>query len=680
MDFKYRSEIDGLRAIAVIPVVFFHAGFNFFSGGYVGVDVFLVISGYLITTIILKELESKTFSIANFYERRARRILPALVFVILITSVLSFIFLTRSELSGYFRSVIATLLFYSNFYFWKTSPYFISESDLEPLLHTWSLSIEEQFYLLFPLLLIFFFKYLKKYIFFLLSLGFILSFLLCQFLALKTSGNNFNFYFTFSRAWELALGAIAAYYLFYNKLILSNNFKNTFSLIGFLLILFPIFLFDRQTLYPSYFTLIPTIGTVLIIIFADEQTLVKKFLSTKILVGVGLISYSFYLWHQPLLAYGRISFEDFSNQYKLLAILIALVLSFFSYNYIEKIFRNKNKIDVKFLSKTLILSIFLLVLFAQINQKFFSTKNSSELLLAKLLSKSQAVYFTKMDERQFIKSRILYETLDPKIIIIGSSRVMQLSNDNFNQQILNLGVSGASVEDQITITAMALERFSPDKILLAADPWLFNKNNGQSRWKSISSEYKNASKNIQQMNNEYKILKKDSINEVYNFYERFLNNFYNYLNIRKLDLDLKRSEIKNNTKQIILRDGKIVYGKEKGKEKIKERIIDYAMYSYEFSEDNYKNYIKFIEYLTKVQKKDVILFLTPYHLSSYNLTIQTKPFYLELEKKFRELSKEMNIQIVGSYNLLLTDCKENEFYDYQHPNEDCVKKITSKID
>ena len=678
MDFKYRSEIDGLRAIAVIPVVFFHAGFNFFSGGYVGVDVFLVISGYLITTIILRELESKTFSIANFYERRARRILPALVFVIIITSILSFIFLTKSELSGYFRSVIATLLFYSNFYFWKTSPYFRSESDLEPLLHTWSLSIEEQFYLLFPLLLIFSFKYLKKYIFFLFSLGFILSFLLCQFLALKTSG-NFNFYFTFSRAWELALGAIAAYYLFYNKLVLSNNFKNTFSLIGLLLILFPVFLFDRQTLYPSYFTLIPTIGTVLIIIFADEQTLVKKFLSTKLLVGVGLISYSFYLWHQPLLAYGRMSFENFSNQYKLLAILIALILSFFSYNYIEKIFRNKNKINVKFLSKTLITSIFLLILFAQSNQKFFSTKNSSEVLLAKLLSKSEAVYSTKMDERHFIKNRILYETLDPKILIIGSSRVMQLSNDNFDQQILNLGVSGASVEDHIAITAMALERFNPDKILLGADPWLFNKNNGQSRWKSISREYENASKNIQQMNNKYEILKKDSINEVYNFYERFLTIAYNYLNIRKLDLDLKRDEIKNNTKQIILRDGKIVYGKEKREEKIKEKIIDYSMYSYEFSEDNYKNYNRFIEYLTKVEKKDVILFLAPYHLSSYNLTIQAKPFYLEVEKKFRELSKEMSIQIVGSYNLLLTDCKENEFYDNQHPNEDCVKKITSNI-
>ena len=156
MNFKYRGEIDGLRAIAVIPVVFFHAGFDLFSGGYVGVDVFFVISGYLITTIIFKELENKTFSLANFYERRARRILPALIFVIIITTILSFVFLTKSELSGYFRSIIATLLFFSNFYFWKTSPYFSAESDLEPLLHTWSLSIEEQFYVVFPLLMIFF--------------------------------------------------------------------------------------------------------------------------------------------------------------------------------------------------------------------------------------------------------------------------------------------------------------------------------------------------------------------------------------------------------------------------------------------------------------------------------------------------------------------------------------------
>ena len=243
MNLKYRSEIDGLRAIAVIPVVFFHAGFNFFSGGFVGVDVFFVISGYLITTIILRELENKNFSIANFYERRVRRILPVLIFVIFVTSILSFVFLTRSELASYFKSVNATLLFYSNFHFWETAPYFRSESELEPLLHTWSLSIEEQFYIIFPLMLTIVYKYFKKYIIIFFYFSFFSSLFLCHIIALKTGG-AFNFYFTLSRIWELALGGISAYYLLNNKIIASKNLKNLYSIFGLILILF-FFLIDK---------------------------------------------------------------------------------------------------------------------------------------------------------------------------------------------------------------------------------------------------------------------------------------------------------------------------------------------------------------------------------------------------------------------------------------------------
>ena len=153
MHYTYRKDIDGLRALAVLPVIFYHAGFKLFSGGFVGVDIFFVISGYLITNIILKDLSEKKFSIINFYERRARRILPALFTVILATSLLSYIFLTKSELGFYFQSVIATVFFFSNFYFWKNAPYFNSESELQPLLHTWSLSIEEQFYIVFPIIM-----------------------------------------------------------------------------------------------------------------------------------------------------------------------------------------------------------------------------------------------------------------------------------------------------------------------------------------------------------------------------------------------------------------------------------------------------------------------------------------------------------------------------------------------
>ena len=348
---EYRAEIDGLRALAVLPVISFHAGFDIFSGGFVGVDIFFVISGYLITTIIIKDLDNNTFSFKKFYERRARRIFPALIFVILISSIISFIFLTRSELASYFKSVVATLLFFSNFYFYKTTPYFRSESDLEPLLHTWSLSIEEQFYIIFPITLLLFHKFFKRYIFLMLAFGFVASLFICQFLALKTGG-TLNFYFTFSRAWELALGAICAHTLIYKDLSYSTLIKNLLSTIGIILIVFSIFFFSRQTVFPSFYTLVPTIGTSLIILFADKDTFINKILSIKFLVSIGLISYSLYLWHQPLLAFGRIFFDDLSIINKLTLIFLSILMSIFSYFFIEKIFRDKNKIDFKIFFRT----------------------------------------------------------------------------------------------------------------------------------------------------------------------------------------------------------------------------------------------------------------------------------------------------------------------------------------
>jgi len=386
MIIKYRSEIDGLRALAVIPVIFFHAGFSFFSGGFVGVDVFFVISGYLITTIIIKELNNDTFSIKRFYERRARRILPALIFVILISSIISFIFLTRIELGSYFKSVIATLLFFSNFYFYKTTPYFRSESDLEPLLHTWSLSIEEQFYIIFPITLLLFHKFFKRYIFLMLAFGFVASLFICQFLALKTGG-TLNFYFTFSRAWELALGAICAHTLIYKDLSYSTLIKNFLSTIGIILIVFSIFFFSRQTVFPSFYTLVPTIGTSLIILFADKDTFINKILSIKFLVSIGLISYSLYLWHQPLLAFGRIFFDDLSIINKLTLIFLSILMSIISYFLIEKIFRDKNKMNFKTFFRTGYITSIFLILFSYTSYDFFLSKNSTEAIFGKIISK-----------------------------------------------------------------------------------------------------------------------------------------------------------------------------------------------------------------------------------------------------------------------------------------------------
>ena len=412
--------------------------------------------------------------------------------------------------------------------------------------------------------------------------------------------------------------------------------------------------------------------------FADKDTIIKKFLSFRIFVSIGLISYSLYLWHQPLLAFGRIYFKTFSLEYKILLIFIAILLSIFSHFFIEKSFRNKNKIKSNIFIKLSLISVFLFFIFSQLNINFFS-KNSTEVMLAKLLVKSEGIYSTKIDDRQFIKNRIIYETMNPKILVMGSSRIMQISNENFNEQILNLSVSGASIQDQITIIEMAIEKFNPDQILLGADPWLFNKHNNQTRWKSIQKEYQLAISNINSINKKEKILSSIDVEKNYFFYEHFLDKFYNFLNIRKLEIELCENSNDNLTTNIILKDGSRVNRKQDKQNNIKPTVIDYSLEKYVFSNDYYNIYKTFIEYLQKIHNKEVILVLSPYYLPSYELTIKEKSFYLESEKKFKDLSKETNIQIIGSYNPLLTTCSVDEFFDSLHPKPSCMKKITEQI-
>jgi peptidoglycan/LPS O-acetylase OafA/YrhL len=211
---NYRSEIDGLRAIAVLPVILFHAGFTIFSGGFVGVDIFFVISGYLITSIILHDLKNNKFSLINFYERRARRILPALFFVMFACLPFAWQWLLPEDMKRFSQSLVAVSFYASNFLFWITSNYFESASELKPLLHTWSLAVEEQYYLFFPLLLMFFWSYLKKYTAFVLVSLAVISLIVAQI------GSNVaptaNYFLLHSRAWELLIGALAAYYLTQN--------------------------------------------------------------------------------------------------------------------------------------------------------------------------------------------------------------------------------------------------------------------------------------------------------------------------------------------------------------------------------------------------------------------------------------------------------------------------------
>ena len=341
---KYRSEIDGIRALAVLPVILFHAGFEWFSGGFIGVDVFFVISGYLITMIIISEMAEGKFSIVNFYDRRARRILPALFFVVIASFPLFYFSYYGNYFTEYVKSIAATATFTSNFFFWQHSDYFSLGSEIQPLLHTWSLAVEEQYYILFPVFLMLTWRLGVKWVLILLSIVFVVSLGVAHWGAYKSP--NAAFYLLPTRGWELLVGVFAAFYLKYNSHIKSHTTNQVLSLLGFSMIIFSIIAFDGTTPFPSLYTLIPTIGTGLLIFSANPHTFVHSLLSSKILVGIGLVSYSAYLWHQPLLAALTFAMPFENNySYKILVIAITFFLAFFSYKFIEAPFRNKHKIS-----------------------------------------------------------------------------------------------------------------------------------------------------------------------------------------------------------------------------------------------------------------------------------------------------------------------------------------------
>jgi peptidoglycan/LPS O-acetylase OafA/YrhL len=340
----YRPEIDGLRTLAVLPVILFHAGFEFFSGGYIGVDVFFVISGYLITSILLKELESGSFSILNFYERRARRIMPALFFVVFACIPLAWLLMVPEELKLFGQSLVSVSTFSSNVYFWLTTNYFSASAEELPLLHTWSLAVEEQFYLIFPLLLAFFWRQgITRLLGIIVGLA-IISILLSEY---GWRYNSIaNFYLLPTRGWELLLGAILAFPVFKSFRHIDNaRIKNFLANVGFSAILFSIFFFDKNTPFPSVYSLVPVIGTCLIICFATKDSFSGMLLSSKPFVGIGLISYSAYLWHQPLFAFSRMASNQEPSQLLMMILaLSSLLLAYISWRFVEAPFRQKNAI------------------------------------------------------------------------------------------------------------------------------------------------------------------------------------------------------------------------------------------------------------------------------------------------------------------------------------------------
>jgi len=379
---NYRIDIDGLRTIAVMLVIFNHVGFSFFSGGYVGVDVFFVISGFLITSIILPKVEKGEFSYTWFLSRRIKRLMPVLFFVILVSTVVYSFVLLPIDLSKFYASIIWVIFYGANFFFWREhGGYFDGGSSEVPLLHTWSLAVEEQYYFLWPLMLIIAFKLFKRHHVFWVSI------LLClAAIYLSELGTRMTigaaYYLLPTRFFELLVGSCLA--IGWQRIpALSARVHHLISALGFTLILASSVLLTEHSSFPGYNAVYPVIGTALLII--SSKGFVNKILSTKPFVFTGAISYSLYLWHWPVIVYFNYKAIELTLPVQIGIICLTYVLSIISWKYVEQRFRHLSTDSFKRVTLKMYLlpaALCLIIPFIGIYQKGFPERfNQSTLLM-----------------------------------------------------------------------------------------------------------------------------------------------------------------------------------------------------------------------------------------------------------------------------------------------------------
>ena len=474
---KYRAEIDGLRAFAVVLVILFHAEFELFSGGFIGVDVFFVISGFLITTILIEDIEKKSFSIVKFYERRARRILPALFFVMLVCIPFAWTWMLPDALENFGQSLVATTIFSNNILLYLTSDYWDVASKFKPLLHTWSLGVEEQYYILFPIFLLVISRLGKSIVFWIIVMLALLSLLISEYVWRNDLGwvpftGKFFFYMLPTRAWEILSGSIAAFIT--KKIGIKAN--NGLSLMGLVAIAFAIITYDQHTPFPSIYTLVPVIGVVFILLFGDKSTFVAKLLSMRPLVGIGLISYSAYLWHHPLFTLAKIRLQEAPSK-TLLGFLIAasFSLAFFTWIFIEKPFRDPRVVNRKrFVFTTLGCSAVTIIfgLFAHITDGIPSRIYDSELAFQRssheFKNASTSIFLTKLIEKKSFDTDSAV-----KVFISGDSfsgDAALLIYNAYSENSLDILIRGDSQTGKAACDALKYQEIAPE---LKADIFIF---------------------------------------------------------------------------------------------------------------------------------------------------------------------------------------------------------------
>lgn len=437
-NFRYRPEIDGLRALAVIAVILFHADYGA-SGGFIGVDVFFVISGFLITSLIWKDLETNRFAFTKFWERRARRIIPALVAVIIATLIAGWFLLLPMDLKELGRAAYYQVFFASNFYYWQHTGYFMKAAKELPLLHTWSLAIEEQFYLITPFLLwgMFRFRFLRRRttIIPLLAAGSAASFAISVYFVAHRPATAF--YLLPTRAWELLIGSLVAFLPAISLFQCHRWLREPLCAVGLALVFIPVFTYTHSTPFPGAAALLPCLGTAMVIwanggTSSGVPTSIGKALATPPLVFIGLISYSLYLWHLPFLAFSNyLSIFPLPFAYSFFLLMVASVCAVLSWKFVETPFRTR-KLGVSMRSMYFFAGAGLAVVLAlgltfRIMHRFPHHISDYQMQFAK--ARSDMAYTKSLNTKDIYAKRLIRigvknPALHPSLLVWGDSHAM----------------------------------------------------------------------------------------------------------------------------------------------------------------------------------------------------------------------------------------------------------------
>lgn len=445
---EYRGDIDGLRALAIIPVLLFHANIPGFSGGFVGVDVFFVISGYLITSILFEEACSGKINIVKFYERRIRRIFPALFMCLAVTYMFGLFILLPNELTRLSQATIATVSFSSNFLYWMEAGYFDTESSLKPLLHTWSLAVEEQFYIFLPVL-IWALRKLKAATINWSLIGLaIFSFVLSNLFLVKWP--SAAFFLLPSRAWELLGGAILAVAVSQRSVEIGGRWALGFAAAGMALILVPVAVYTEAMPFPGLSALPPVVGATVLIAVGKSPNAITRLLSHRVLRSIGLISYSLYLWHWPIISFLKICLgPELVYGARILAILLSFGAAYLSYRFVETPVRRgmfSSRLAIMAFGAVCCCLAFSIAGVTLAAKGFPARLDSAGARIAaagvmEAHALKAAYACEKIDEFNFVPCPVGVPAQKPKLIIYGDSHAMAL-RDVLDRILVERGIAG----------------------------------------------------------------------------------------------------------------------------------------------------------------------------------------------------------------------------------------------